>query len=115
MGQDKETRAAAFRGFARQGRVKPVRGPWNAALIDEVLGFPDTCPNDDQIDILSLMGRRMAFLGAGKAPEGPKEPVPVQGALQQVDGQTFTTHTMDDMWGEYDDERLNAAFQSHRI
>lgn len=115
MGQDKETRAAAFRGFARQGRVKLVRGPWNAALIDEVLGFPDTCPNDDQIDILSLMGRRMAFLGAGKAPEGPKEPVPVQGALQQIAGETFTTHTMDDMWSDYDDDRLNAALSSHRI
>ena len=115
MGQDKETRAAAFRGFARQGRVKLVKGPWNAALLEEVLGFPDTSPNDDQIDCLSLLGRRMAFLSIGTAPQAEVVAPPIEGAFQQIDDQAFTTQTLDDLWGENDDSILNAAYAKRRI
>ena len=66
MGQQKEVRAAAFRGFARQGRVKMVKGDWNAALFAEIQLFPDG-PNDDQVDCLSLAGRRMAVMSPGKS------------------------------------------------
>jgi predicted phage terminase large subunit-like protein len=95
-GQDKEVRAAAFRGFARQGRVFLVQGEWNAELMSEVYTFP-LGRNDDQIDCLSLLGRYMAQMGAA-SPDVIAKRVDIKTNLQMVDGKAHTTQTMDELW-----------------
>jgi predicted phage terminase large subunit-like protein len=80
-GQDKQVRAASIRGFARQGRVKLLRGDWNAALLEECLGFPDTCRNDDQVDCMSLLGRYLAKMSPGASPQRQAPPPPIRGAI----------------------------------
>jgi predicted phage terminase large subunit-like protein len=97
-GQHKEVRAAAFRGFAKQGRVKLLKADWNAALYAEIEGFPDSSPNDDQVDCLSLAGRRLARMAPGKAPVDTK-PEPIRaGVTQDENGQLFTTQSFNDLW-----------------
>jgi predicted phage terminase large subunit-like protein len=82
-GQDKETRAASIRGWFRRGKVSLLRAPWNRWLVNEILGFPNLLGQgvDDGIDCLSLFGRRLASLAAGKVLDAPKptapEPVPI--------------------------------------
>ena len=99
-GQDKEVRAAAFRGFARQGRVKILRAHWNADLMMEVEGFPDTCRNDDQVDSLSLLGRYMARMSLGKV-EKLERSKPIQsGITQGANGQMYTTSTLAELWDD---------------
>lgn len=49
---DKETRAKPAAAQAGVGNIKLVRGPWNAAFIDELCAFPNGA-NDDQVDALS--------------------------------------------------------------
>jgi predicted phage terminase large subunit-like protein len=115
LGQDKETRSASFRGFARQGRIKLVKADWNAALLDEVMGFPDSCPNDDQIDCLSLLGRRLARMSPGEAPEVIKPPEKIVGGITvNEDGLMVTTASFDELWEE-SDERINLSGYRHRI
>lgn len=48
----KEVRAAPVAAQAEAGNVKLVRGPWNAAFLDEVCEFPHGA-HDDQVDALS--------------------------------------------------------------
>jgi predicted phage terminase large subunit-like protein len=60
-GQDKETRAAAIRGWFLQKRVFIKRGPWNADVHRELLSFP-AGDHDDVVDALSLVGRRLDYL-----------------------------------------------------
>jgi predicted phage terminase large subunit-like protein len=49
---DKETRARPASSLAEHGKIKLVRGHWNAAFLDELCGFPSTSSgaNDDQVD-----------------------------------------------------------------
>lgn len=49
---DKETRATPASVAAEHGRIRLVRGPWNAAFLDEVESFPKGA-HDDQVDALS--------------------------------------------------------------
>jgi predicted phage terminase large subunit-like protein len=53
MTGSKETRADAVASQVSIGRVGMLRGPWNAALIDELGAFP-LGQHDDQVDALSL-------------------------------------------------------------
>jgi len=53
MSGDKVTRADAVASQCNIGRVGMLRGPWNAALIDELGSFP-VGGHDDQVDALSL-------------------------------------------------------------
>lgn len=46
---DKVTRADPFASQWNAGNVRIVRGPWNAAYVDELLAFPNG-RNDDQVD-----------------------------------------------------------------
>jgi predicted phage terminase large subunit-like protein len=48
----KVTRSRPFRVQCEAGNVRIVRGPWNAAYISELCGFP-TAKNDDQVDASS--------------------------------------------------------------
>ena len=63
-GQNKETRAAAIRGWFKRRKVFFLRAPWNEWLIREVLAFPNAMGEgvDDGIDCLSLFGRRLAAM-----------------------------------------------------
>ncbi len=49
---DKETRATPASVAAENGLIRLVRGPWNAAFLDEVESFPKGA-HDDQVDALS--------------------------------------------------------------
>ena len=90
-GKEKEERAAAFSEFSRQGRIFLLRGDWNANLLQEVEGFPDTCRNDDQVDCLSLLGRYMARMTpvAGVKVEKLTEPI-FMGLEPDVNGKLDT-------------------------
>src|SRR5262249_54039895 len=46
---DKAVRAEPFAAQAEAGNVRLVRGPWNAAYVDELTAFPNGA-NDDQVD-----------------------------------------------------------------
>lgn len=48
----KVTRSKPFRAQCEAGNVRIVRGPWNAAYITELCGFP-TAKHDDQVDASS--------------------------------------------------------------
>jgi len=95
-GQDKEVRAAAFRGLAKMGGVKMVRGPWNTDLLREISEFPFG-DHDDIVDALGLLGRRAAAMGkAGPtlAPQGSE----IEAAFIEEDGRMYTRASLDDMW-----------------
>jgi len=67
-GKDKETRATAIRAMFMRQDVRILKAPWTAALVSELLEFPSG-DHDDQIDCLSLIGRRLPQLS------GPAKPV----------------------------------------
>lgn len=48
----KVTRCKPFRAQCEAGNVRIVRGPWNAAYVQELCGFP-TAKHDDQVDASS--------------------------------------------------------------
>ena len=77
-GQDKETRAAAIRGWFRRGKVYFLKGSWNEWVVREILSFPNAMGQgvDDGIDCLSLFGRRLASLAAGRIPDKQEDSTP---------------------------------------
>ncbi len=58
-GKNKEIRAAPMRGWFMQDRVLIKKASWNNTLYEEMHEFPDV-DHDDQIDCLSLIGRKLA-------------------------------------------------------
>ena len=108
-GQDKQIRAGAIRGFARQGRVKLLRGDWNGALLDECINFgTGTARNDDQVDCLSLLGRHLAKMSPGTGEVVKPPPKPILGAVtMHADGVMRLTSPFNEIWK--DNERLNAG------
>jgi hypothetical protein len=77
-----------------------ILGPWNTALHRELAEFPAS-ENDDQVDALSLIGRRYPLLSS------PTPPVvvnldPYAGYAMRVgaDGRTYTNATLDEMFEE---------------
>lgn len=101
-GRDKETRAAAIRGWFLQRRVFIVRAPWNSSLVHELLEFPNG-DHDDQVDALSLIGRRLVYVST---PMEEKQVVrdPYEGfALRHTaDGVWMTKSTLDELWEDHD-------------
>ena len=95
-GQDKETRALAFRGLAKMGGVKLKRATWNNDLLQEITEFPFG-NHDDIVDALSLLGRRAAAMGT-KRLEKTVETQPIEGNVQVIDGQPYTRQTLDQIW-----------------
>lgn len=97
-GRDKMARATAFRGLAKMGAVKMLKGNWNAEMLSEICEFPYG-PHDDIIDTLSLLGRRAAKM----APEHSVrkvEQAPIEGRVIEQDGQLFLRQPLDELWAE---------------
>jgi predicted phage terminase large subunit-like protein len=68
---NKATKAQSIRGRMAMGKVYfPKRAPWATDLVSELLRFP-AGKNDDQVDVLSLVGRMLDDLIGGEVP--PKE------------------------------------------
>lgn len=109
-GKDKETRAASLRGFFLNDSVRIVRAPWNAALHAELLSFPSG-EHDDQVDALSLIGRRFPLLSA------PVTDVPESGFKTRTfvgdDGRMYLNGNLDEMFADRDD-RIRLARRSWR-
>ncbi len=93
-GRDKETRAAAMRGYFLAGQVFIVRAAWNTDLHRELLSFPSG-DNDDQIDCLSLIGRQLATMSAPALPTTQNRD-PYEGWL--FDGNGNSRATLDELW-----------------
>lgn len=95
-GQNKELRAAAFRGLAKMGGVKMVRGNWNTELLREISEFPFG-DHDDIVDCLSLLGRRAASMGE-KNVNAINEKKAMECAIIRKDGGLYTREALGDMW-----------------
>ena len=71
---DKPTRARAFQARAAMGKVfLPHSAPWIADLMGELLAFP-TGKHDDQVDVLSLIGRLLDVMVGGRKPGQIEKP-----------------------------------------
>jgi predicted phage terminase large subunit-like protein len=97
-GKDKETRAAAMRGLFLSDSVRLVLGGWNTALQRELTEFPAS-PNDDQVDALSLIGRRYPLLSSPTPPPRINTD-PYAGYMVRpgADGRLYTNATLDEMF-----------------
>jgi predicted phage terminase large subunit-like protein len=97
-GQDKETRAAAIRGWFKRGKMYLLKAEWNKWLVTEILGFPNLMGDgvDDGIDCLSLLGRHLAKLSS---PAGEKSAPPPSKTWQDV--------TLNEMWEDKQMQRKN--------
>ena len=105
-GHNKEKRAAAFRGLAKMGSVKMVRGAWNAAVLREISEFPFG-DNDDIVDTLSLLGRRAASMGGQKVVKTEAETEVKGSFIMGANGQISTRETLDQMWGQTQTSKWN--------
>jgi predicted phage terminase large subunit-like protein len=71
---DKPTRARAFQARCAMGKVYfPHQAPWVADLQTELLNFP-AGKHDDQVDMLSLIGRMLDTMVGGRAPRTEPRP-----------------------------------------
>ena len=69
---DKATRAQSIRGrMALNGLNVPVDAPWYEAFLSEMLTFP-TGRNDDQVDMLGLLGQLLDKMYVPRALDKPK-------------------------------------------
>lgn len=93
-GQDKETRAAAFRGFAMSDRVRVVQDEWTHFVLAEANDFPAGA-HDDIVDTMGLAGRVLAESGS---PALPKVEKPVDEDLIEKDGVIYLKGAMTDVW-----------------
>ena len=83
---DKAIRARAIQArMASRGIYLPRNAPWTPALVGELLKFPHA-RHDDQVDVLSLIGRMLAVLAKGSAP------------AQAKPGDEMNTITLDALW-----------------
>lgn len=83
---DKQTRAQSIRGRMAMGKLYfPRRESWANDLVSEMLRF-DAGRNDDQVDVLSLVGRMLDSMIAGTA---PARQLPLRGLREM---------TMDEAW-----------------
>lgn len=63
---DKPTRARSFQAMASMGKVFfPKHATWKADVIGQLLRFP-VGKHDDSVDVCSLIGRGLQFIGTGK-------------------------------------------------
>lgn len=73
---DKPTRARSFQAMASMGKVFfPRHATWKADVIGQLLRFP-AGKHDDSVDVCSLIGRGLQFIGKAKPrPKPTREPV----------------------------------------
>ena len=70
---DKPTKARAIQARMEAGRVYlPKNAAWRDDLVSELLHFPAGV-HDDQVDVLSLIGRMLDRLVPGRVPSEPKQ------------------------------------------
>ncbi|PLW69450.1 phage terminase large subunit [Pseudohalioglobus lutimaris] len=100
-GRDKMQRAQSFRGLAKMGTVKLLRGPWNADFIRECTEFPYG-KHDDAVDVAALFGQRAAKMSTHTSVKPMKRPMRFATQLGE-DGRAYTTQTLDELWEENDD------------
>lgn len=93
-GKDKETRAAAFRGFAMSGRVRLVQDDWTYIVLDEVNEFPAGA-HDDCVDVLGMAGR---VLAEQPPPMSATQPATPKNDLVEKDGVIYLSNAMSDVW-----------------
>lgn len=68
---DKTVRARNFQALASMGKVfLPKQAPWKADLLGQLLRFP-AGKYDDGVDVCSLVGRGLEFIGGPKKPRQP--------------------------------------------
>ena len=71
--RDKPTRARSIEARMSMGMVYlPKNAPWKDDLVSELLHFPAGV-HDDQVDVLSLVGRMLDRLVPGRVPKEPKQ------------------------------------------
>jgi hypothetical protein len=63
----------------------PADAPWVDSLVTEMLQFP-VGKNDDQVDVLSMVGRMLNDMAKGSVPAEPEKPKFIQDA------------TLNDLW-----------------
>ena len=98
-GQDKEMKAAAFRGLALNELFYLVQGPWNSAVLKEVNNFPGP-GNDDIVDTLGLAGRYYTQVLTPRIKRDFR-PGHMRGSVNVgADGQVYTSSTLGEMWAE---------------
>ena len=95
-GKDKETRAAALRGYFLSDRVKLAAGRWNSDVIRELLEFPGG-DHDDVVDALSLVGRHLVSSSAPIAPKVVNKD-PWEGYLIHPDDPFHMQCSLEDLW-----------------
>ena len=82
--RDKPTRARSIQARMSMGKVYlPRNAPWVADLVSELMHFP-VGTQDDQADTLSLFGRMLDRLIAGREPKEPKKLELRQPTLDEV-------------------------------
>jgi len=59
---DKATRSKSIRGRISQGKIYFPRTGWAEKIIHELMRFP-VGKHDDQVDVLSLIGRMLSDMG----------------------------------------------------
>jgi predicted phage terminase large subunit-like protein len=65
---DKPTRARSFQALASMGRVYwPKHAEWKSDVVGQLLRFP-AGKHDDAVDVCSLLGRGLQFIGTKKKP-----------------------------------------------
>lgn len=70
---DKAIRAQSIRGrMALDGLYVPIDAPWYSSFVSELLTFP-AGKNDDQVDMLGLIGQLIDKMSAGDKPKQPPE------------------------------------------
>lgn len=70
---DKPTRAQAIRGRMAMGKLYlPRNAPWVSDLVAELMRFP-VGTHDDQVDVLSLLGRMLAEMTRASVPKNDHE------------------------------------------
>lgn len=71
---DKPTRCRAFQARAAMGKVYiPHQAPWVADFQQELLSFP-TGKHDDQVDVMSIIGRMLDTMVGGVVPKADGKP-----------------------------------------
>jgi predicted phage terminase large subunit-like protein len=84
---DKDIRAQSMRGrIAQRGLYVPIDAPWYPAFRAELLSYPGK--NDDQHDMLGLLGQLLDRMSLGVRPAEPEKPKNVTGYKTASGGST---------------------------
>jgi len=100
-GQNKEVRAAPMRGWFMQERVFIKRSTWNLDLHSEIIEFPHG-DHDDQVDCLSLIGRRIAEMRPPRAKAGE---ILKKGIICSENGKYMLNTTLKTLFADADSHR----------